>query len=81
MKPALQYLDVDTTDISKEGGQYDAKHFLLYYYYGGMIYTALKKYDRALYFYEVVRYKLFILVQYSVCYKASVTIAIGHLLL
>lgn len=37
-----------------QGGQYDAKHFLLYYYYGGMIYTALKKYDLALYFYEVV---------------------------
>lgn len=53
MKPALSYLNVDTTDISKEGGQFDAKHFLLYYYYGGMIYTALKNYDRALYFYEV----------------------------
>jgi COP9 signalosome complex subunit 3 len=53
MKPALQYLDIDTTEISKEGGQYDAKHFLLYYYYGGMIYTALKDYNRALYFFEV----------------------------
>ncbi|KAK2192277.1 hypothetical protein NP493_35g03003 [Ridgeia piscesae] len=53
MKPALPFLQVDITEISKEGGQYDAKHFLLYYYYGGMIYTALKKYDLALYFYEV----------------------------
>jgi len=52
MKPAVQFLNVDITDISKEGGLYDAKHFLLYYYYGGMIYTALKQYDRALYFYE-----------------------------
>lgn len=53
MKPALQYLDIDVTEISKEGGQYDAKHFLLYYYYGGMIFTALKNYERALYFFEV----------------------------
>ena len=37
-----------------QGGQYDAKNFLLYYYYGGMIYTALKNYERALYFFEVV---------------------------
>ncbi|XP_064623892.1 COP9 signalosome complex subunit 3-like [Lineus longissimus] len=52
-KPALQILDVDTTDVSKEGGHYDAKHFLLYYYYGGMIYAGLKNYDRALYFFEI----------------------------
>jgi COP9 signalosome complex subunit 3 len=31
----------------------DAKYFLLYYYYGGMIYTAVKNYERALYFFEV----------------------------
>lgn len=53
MKPALLFLDIDITDISKENGSYDAKHFLLYYYYGGMIYTSLKNYERALYFYEV----------------------------
>ncbi|XP_013420972.1 COP9 signalosome complex subunit 3 [Lingula anatina] len=52
-KPALQFLDADITEISKEGGQYDARHFLLYYYYGGMIYTGLKNYDRALYFFEI----------------------------
>lgn len=49
-KPALEFLDVDITCIS---GIEDAKYLLLYYYYGGMIYTALKNYDRALYFYEV----------------------------
>ncbi|XP_058792500.1 COP9 signalosome complex subunit 3 [Phymastichus coffea] len=49
-KPALQFLDVDVTTISVDD---DAKHFLLYFYYGGMIYTALKNYERALYFYEV----------------------------
>lgn len=34
-------------------GSYDVKHFLLYYYYGGMIYTAVKNYDRAQYFFRV----------------------------
>ncbi|CAG9791965.1 unnamed protein product [Diatraea saccharalis] len=55
MKPALEFLDTDVTGISSElGGNNDSKHFLLYYYYGGMIYTAMKNYDRALYFFEVV---------------------------
>ncbi|XP_064478967.1 COP9 signalosome complex subunit 3-like [Ornithodoros turicata] len=53
LKPALQFLDIDITDISRENDHYDAKHFLLYFYYGGMIYTALKNYERALYFFEV----------------------------
>ncbi|GAB1599976.1 COP9 signalosome complex subunit 3-like [Argonauta hians] len=53
LQPALQFLNVDFVDIGNEGGHYDAKDFLLYYYYGGMIYTALKNYDRALYFFEV----------------------------
>nr|XP_055132694.1 LOW QUALITY PROTEIN: COP9 signalosome complex subunit 3-like [Symphalangus syndactylus] len=51
-KPALPYLDVDMMDICKENGAYDAKHFFCYYYYGGMIYTGLKNFERALYFYE-----------------------------
>ncbi|KAK7498299.1 hypothetical protein BaRGS_00010559 [Batillaria attramentaria] len=53
MKPALRILDADITEISREGGHYDAKDFLLYFYYGGMIYTALKNYSRALYFFEM----------------------------
>ncbi|XP_077979780.1 COP9 signalosome complex subunit 3-like [Glandiceps talaboti] len=53
LKPALQFLNVDITEISKEGDAYDATHFLCYYYYGGMIYSALKKWDRAIYFFEV----------------------------
>lgn len=52
-KPALKFMDVDIMDISKERGNYDVKHFLLYYYYGGMIYTAIKNYDRAQYFFRV----------------------------
>ncbi|GBP33172.1 COP9 signalosome complex subunit 3 [Eumeta japonica] len=55
MKPALELLDTDVTGIGSElGGNNDSKHFLLYYYYGGMIYTAMKNYERALYFFEVV---------------------------
>ncbi|XP_039285710.1 LOW QUALITY PROTEIN: COP9 signalosome complex subunit 3 [Nilaparvata lugens] len=52
-KPALDFLSTDITTISQEGAQFDAKYFLLYYYYGGMIYTAIKNFDRALYFFEV----------------------------
>ncbi|KAG8199573.1 hypothetical protein JTE90_009411 [Oedothorax gibbosus] len=53
MKPALPFLDTDITDINKERSSYETKSFLLYYYYGGMIYTSLKNFERALYFYEV----------------------------
>lgn len=52
--PALKFLDVDVTAISTtEDNNHDAKYFLLYYYYGGMIYSAVKNYERALYFFEV----------------------------
>uniref|UniRef100_A0A8C2HL88 COP9 signalosome complex subunit 3 n=1 Tax=Cyprinus carpio TaxID=7962 RepID=A0A8C2HL88_CYPCA len=40
-KPAVPFLELDMMDICKENGAYDAKHFLCYYYYGGMIYTAM----------------------------------------
>lgn len=53
-KPALEFLNTDITSICKEGNQFDAKYFLLYYYYGGMIYAALKNFERAFYFFEVV---------------------------
>jgi len=53
-KPALEFLDTDITTISEEGSQLNSKHFLLYYYYGGLIYTALKQYEQALYCLEVV---------------------------
>lgn len=52
--PAQQFLDVDITAIaSTDDANLDAKYFLLYYYYGGMIYSAMKNYERALYFFEV----------------------------
>ncbi|KAL8594125.1 COP9 signalosome complex subunit 3 [Nucella lapillus] len=53
LKPALPFLDVDVTEISRESGNYDARDFLSYFYYGGMVYTALKNYHRALYFFEM----------------------------
>lgn len=53
LKPALSVLDREITDISRENGHFDVKYFLLYYYYGGMIYAAVKNYDRALYFFEM----------------------------
>jgi COP9 signalosome complex subunit 3 len=53
LKPAVSLLDRDITDISRENGHFDVKYFLLYYYYGGMIYAAVKNYDRALYFFEM----------------------------
>lgn len=58
-KPALEVLDIDITGICQEnvqgqtGSHFDAKYFLLYYYYGGMIYLALRNLDRSLYFLEV----------------------------
>ncbi|XP_067928787.1 COP9 signalosome complex subunit 3-like [Watersipora subatra] len=54
-KPALPFLDVDITDIQRKGnlGRFDSKHFLLYYYYGGMIYAALKNFKRAAFFFEI----------------------------
>lgn len=52
--PALKFLDIDVTAIAiTDDINNDANHFLRYYYYGGMIYTAVKNYDRALYFFEV----------------------------
>lgn len=38
---------------TRDGPRLDAKYFLLYYYYGGMIYLAVRNLDRALYFFEV----------------------------
>lgn len=52
--PALRFLDVDVTSIATtEDSNHDTKYFLLFYYYGGMIYAAVKNYERALYFFEV----------------------------
>lgn len=53
-QPALRLLDQDITSIAcTDDGHADARYFLLYYYYGGMIYTAVKDLERALYCFEV----------------------------
>ncbi|CAK8697982.1 COP9 signalosome complex subunit 3-like [Clavelina lepadiformis] len=51
-KPAFPYITVEISDIAKENGWYECKHFLSYYYYSGMIFAALKQYGRALYCFE-----------------------------
>ena len=39
--------------VAKEDEHFDALSLLLYYYYGGCIYLAVKQYEKALYFFEV----------------------------
>ncbi|XP_035794286.1 COP9 signalosome complex subunit 3-like [Anopheles albimanus] len=52
--PAIRVLDIDITTIATtDDNNGDTKYFLLYYYYGGMVYCAVKNYERALYFFEV----------------------------
>ena len=51
--PILPILDQDISQINKEGDNFDAAHVLLYYYYGGCIYLAVKEYEKALYYFEV----------------------------
>jgi len=51
--PALAFLNTDINQINKENNQFDASYLLLYYYYGGCIYTAVKQFERAFYFFEV----------------------------
>ncbi len=51
--PILPILDQDISQINKEGDSFDAAHVLLYYYYGGCIYLAVKEYEKALYYFEV----------------------------
>jgi len=51
--PILPILDQDITQIKKEGVLFDDAYILLYYYYGGCIYLAVKEYEKALYYFEV----------------------------
>ncbi|KAH7644350.1 cop9 signalosome complex subunit 3-like protein [Dermatophagoides farinae] len=54
LKPALTFLDIDITDISRENDCYDVKYFLSYYYYGGIIYSIIQNYERAFLFFQTV---------------------------
>ncbi|XP_065826764.1 COP9 signalosome complex subunit 3-like [Oscarella lobularis] len=51
-KPVLPFLECDIGDFVQEGNGFDVKMLLLYYYYGGMIYTGIKQFDKALFFFE-----------------------------
>ncbi|CAK9294064.1 unnamed protein product [Gordionus sp. m RMFG-2023] len=53
LTPSLQFLDIDITSINKENNKCDSKYILLYYYYGGLIYLALKNYERSFLFFEI----------------------------
>lgn len=94
--PVLNFLEVDITSIFiTEDSNHDAKYFLLYYYYGGMIYSSLKNYERALYFFEVAvstpalamshimleSYKKYILVSLILHGKVSTIAAIFELII
>lgn len=50
LKPALAFLDVDISDISREADTFDVKYYLLYYYYGGIIYATFRNFERSLFF-------------------------------
>lgn len=55
LNPAIKFLEVDYTDIrlSIENTD-DVKQVMLFYYYGGLIYTAIKQFEKATLFFEVV---------------------------
>lgn len=55
LNPALKFLEIDHIEIKKiDDKEEDVKHVLLYFYYGGLIYAAVKNFSRASYFFEVV---------------------------
>uniref|UniRef100_A0A6G1SJ42 COP9 signalosome complex subunit 3 n=1 Tax=Aceria tosichella TaxID=561515 RepID=A0A6G1SJ42_9ACAR len=55
LNPALAFLENDYTEIRKtDDKDDDVKRVMLFYYYGGLIYTAIKNFDRATFYFEVV---------------------------
>lgn len=52
-KPAMEVLNVDVVEIRHEGTKMDVVDILLYFYYGGLCYLALKNYPRANLFFEI----------------------------
>ncbi|KAA0187425.1 COP9 signalosome complex subunit [Fasciolopsis buskii] len=51
--PVLPILDAEILEVHKTSSDSDLRDYLLYFYYGGMIYAALKNWDRGLHFLEV----------------------------
>lgn len=55
LNPAIKFLDIDHTDIKKvDDKDEDVKNVISYYYYGGLIYAAVKNFERASFFFEIV---------------------------
>ncbi|XP_065193905.1 COP9 signalosome complex subunit 3-like [Sycon ciliatum] len=52
-KPVMEFLETDVQDLAvDENGKFDSLYFVLYFYYGGLIYCALKSFRRASLFFE-----------------------------
>uniref|UniRef100_A0A0V0J294 COP9 signalosome complex subunit 3 n=1 Tax=Schistocephalus solidus TaxID=70667 RepID=A0A0V0J294_SCHSO len=52
-KPVLPLLDTDILDSECDKNAFGLQDALLYFYYGGMIYGALRKWDRSLHFFNM----------------------------
>uniref|UniRef100_A0A2S2QND7 COP9 signalosome complex subunit 3 n=1 Tax=Sipha flava TaxID=143950 RepID=A0A2S2QND7_9HEMI len=83
LKPALSILDQEIYVLGTEspGVVFDPKFFLSYYYLGGVIYTAMKNYSRAITFFEIALTTLLpVMSQIMVeSYKKYVLVSIIHL--
>ncbi|KAG0068254.1 COP9 signalosome complex subunit 3 [Linnemannia elongata] len=53
VKDILPILDNDISDVKPQQTHINYKDFLLYHYYGGMIYAFLKKFERAVEFFKL----------------------------
>ncbi|XP_050432258.1 COP9 signalosome complex subunit 3-like [Adelges cooleyi] len=83
LKPALSVLDQDIYVLGTEepGVIFDIKYYISYFYLGGVIYTAMKNYTKAITFYEIVLTTLLpsmsqIMIE---SYKKYVLVSIVHL--
>ncbi|KAG0024147.1 hypothetical protein BGZ80_005694 [Entomortierella chlamydospora] len=52
-KDIIPIIDNDISDVDPQHTKINYKDFLLYHYYGGMIYAYLKKFDRAVEFFKL----------------------------
>ncbi|XP_065914213.1 COP9 signalosome complex subunit 3-like [Dysidea avara] len=54
VRPVLPYLDQDVDDFILEGSSSESsEHIVRYYYYGGLVYTLVRNYQRAVLFFTV----------------------------
>jgi COP9 signalosome complex subunit 3 len=83
LKPAISLLEQDIYVLGTDdpGIVFDPKFFLSYYYLGGVIYTAMKNYSKAITFFEIALTTLLpVMSQIMVeSYKKFVLVSIIHL--